>query len=110
MRDWLFLIGAIVCETLGTSMLKLSEQFTKPVPSIVCVAGYMLSFYLLSLALRTLPVGIAYGIWGAVGIVLITLIGVFAFKQIPDLPAIIGLALIIAGVLVINFFSKMQVH
>ena len=110
MRDWIFLIGAIVTETFGTSMLKLSEQFTKPIPSIACVAGYMLSFYLLSLALRTLPVGIAYGIWGAVGIVLITLIGVFAFKQVPDLPAIIGLALIIAGVLVINFFSKMQVH
>ena len=58
----------------------------------------------------SLPVGIAYGIWGAVGIVLITLIGVFAFHQKPDLPAIIGLALIIAGVLVINLFSKMQVH
>ena len=110
MKDWLFLIGAIISETLGTSMLKISEQFTKPLPSIVCVVGYMLSFYLLSLALRTLPVGIAYGIWGAVGIILIMLIGVFAFKQVPDLPAIIGLVLIIAGVLVINLFSKMQVH
>ena len=110
MKDWLFLIGAIISETLGTSMLKMSEQFTRPLPSIVCVVGYMLSLYLLSLALRTLPVGIAYGIWGAVGIVLIMLIGVFAFKQVPDLPAIIGLVLIIAGVLVINLFSKMQVH
>ena len=110
MKDWLFLIGAIISETLGTSMLKLSEQFTRPLPSIVCVVGYMLSLYLLSLALRTLPVGIAYGIWGAVGIILIMLIGVFAFKQVPDLPAIIGLVLIIAGVLVINLFSKMQVH
>lgn len=91
-------------------MLKLSEQFTRPLPSVVSVAGYLLSFYLLSHALRTLPVGIAYGIWGAVGIVLITLIGVFAFHQKPDLPAIIGLALIIAGVVIINFFSKMQVH
>ena len=88
----------------------MSEQFTRPLPSIVCVVGYMLSLYLLSLALRTLPVGIAYGIWGAVGIVLIMLIGVFAFKQVPDLPAIIGIVLIIAGVLVINLFSKMQVH
>ena len=110
MKDWLFLIGAIISETLGTSMLKMSEQFTRPLPSIVCVVGYMLSLYLLSLALRTLPVGIAYGIWGAVGIVLIMLIGVFAFKQVPDLPAIIGIVLIIAGVLVINLFSKMQVH
>ena len=65
MKDWLFLIGAIISETLGTSMLKMSEQFTRPLPSIVCVVGYMLSLYLLSLALRTLPVGIAYGIWGA---------------------------------------------
>ena len=110
MKEWLFLIGAIVSETFGTSMLKLSEQFTKPLPSFACIVGYMLSFYLLSFALKTLPIGIAYGIWGAVGIVLITLIGVFAFKQVPDLPAIIGLALIIAGVLIINLFSKMQVH
>ena len=110
MKEWIFLFGAIASETLGTSMLKLSEQFTRLWPSVICVIGYILSFYLLSHTLRTLPVGIAYGIWGAVGIVLITLIGVFAFHQKPDLPAIIGLALIIAGVLVINLFSKMQVH
>ncbi|MBR1558245.1 MAG: EamA family transporter [Prevotella sp.] len=110
MKEWIFLLGAVASETLGTSMPKLSEQFTRLWPSVICVIGYMLSFYLLSHALRTLPVGIAYGIWGAVGIVLITLIGVFAFHQKPDLPAIIGLALIIAGVLVINLFSKMQVH
>ena len=110
MKEWIFLLGAVACETLGTSMLKLSEQFTRLWPSVICVVGYLLSFYLLSHALRTLPVGIAYGIWGAVGIVFITLIGVFAFHQKPDLPAIIGLALIIAGVLVINLFSKMQVH
>lgn len=91
-------------------MLKLSDQFTRLCPSVVGIVGYLLSFYLLSHALRTLPVGIAYGIWGAVGIVLITLIGMFAFHQKPDLPAVIGLALIIAGVLVINLFSKMQVH
>lgn len=110
MKDWLFLLGAIVSETIGTTMLKLSDQFTKPIPSIITIVGYLLSFYLLSYALRTLPIGIAYGIWGAVGIALITIIGMIAFKQIPDLPAIIGLVLIIAGVLIINFFSKMQVH
>ena len=110
MKEWIFLLGAVASETLGTSMLKLSEQFTRLWPSVIWIVGYLLSFYLLSHALRTLPVGIAYGIWGAVGIVLITLIGVFAFHQKPDLPAIIGLALIIAGVLVINLFSKMQVH
>lgn len=110
MKDWLFLLGAIVSETIGTTMLKLSDQFTKPIPSIITIVGYLLSFYLLSYALRTLPIGIAYGIWGAVGIALITIIGMIAFKQIPDLPAIIGLVLIIVGVLIINFFSKMQVH
>lgn len=110
MNQWLFLIGAIVLETFATSMLKLSEQFTKPLPTIAMLAGYVLSFFLLSHALRTLPIGIAYAIWSALGIVLITLIGIFVFKQIPDLPAYIGLALIMAGVIVINLFSKMDVH
>lgn len=110
MNQWLFLIGAIVLETFATSMLKLSEQFTKPLPTIAMLAGYVLSFYLLSHASRTVPIGIAYAIWSALGIVLITLIGIFVFKQIPDLPAYIGLALIMAGVIVINLFSKMDVH
>lgn len=109
-KEWFFLLGAVVSETFGTSMLNMSEQFSKPLPSIASLIGYGLSFYLLSMALRTMPVGIAYGIWGAVGIVLITLIGMFVFKQTPDLPAIIGLAFIVAGVLIINLFSKMQVH
>lgn len=74
------------------------------------LAGYLLSFYCLSHALRTLPIGIAYAIWSALGIVLITLIGVLAFKQVPDVPAYIGLSLIIAGVIVINLFSKIEVH
>ena len=86
------------------------EQFTKPLPTIAMLAGYVLSFYLLSHALRTVPIGIAYAIWSALGIVLITLIGIFVFKQIPDLPAYIGLTLIMAGVIVINLFSKMDVH
>ena len=109
-KEWFFLLGAVVGETFGTSMLNMSEQFSKPLPSIASLISYGLSFYLLSMALRTMPVGIAYGIWGAVGIVLITLIGMFVFKQTPDLPAIIGLAFIVAGVLIINLFSKMQVH
>ena len=110
MKDWLFLIAAIVFETVGTMLLKVSEQFTRPLPTIGMIVGYLLSLYLLSYALRTLPVGLAYAIWSALGVVLIMLIGVFVFKQVPDLPAYIGLALIMAGVLVINLFSKMEAH
>lgn len=110
MKEWFFLLGAIVSETFATSMLKLSEQFTRPWPAVCTAVGYLLSFYLLSQALRSIPIGIAYGIWGAVGIVLIMIIGAVAFKQTPDLPAVIGIILIIAGIVVINFFSKMQVH
>ena len=79
-------------------------------PSIAAIAGYLLSLYLLSMALRTIPVAIAYAIWGAVGMVLIMLIGMIAFKQTPDLPTIIGILLIQAGILVINFFSTMETH
>lgn len=104
------MLGAIVFETFATSMLKLSEQFTRPLPAICTIIGYLLSFYLLSHALRSIPIGIAYAIWGTVGIVLILIIGAVVFKQIPDLPAIIGTLLIIAGIVVINFFSNMQAH
>lgn len=110
MKEWIFLIGAVAFETLGTSMLKLSEQFTRLLPTVITIISYLLSFYLLSYALRTLPIGVAYGVWGAVGIVIITVIGAIVFKQIPDLPTIIGLVLIISGVLIINLFSKMQIH
>lgn len=74
------------------------------------ISGYATAFCLLSLSLKTIPVGIAYAIWAAVGIVLIAIIGAIAFKQTPDLPALIGLVLIIAGVIIINVFSKMSVH
>lgn len=108
-KSYTFLICAILAEALGTTTLKLSEQFTKPVPAIVTVLAYATAC-LLSLSLKTIPVGIAYAIWAAVGIVLIAIIGAIAFKQTPDLPALIGLVLIIAGVIIINVFSKMSVH
>lgn len=110
MKEWLYLIAAIAFEAFGTVMLKYTEQFTRPVPTIAMMIGYLLSLYLLSLALRTIPIGIAYAIWSALGIVFITLIGIFAFKQVPDLPAYIGLGLIMVGVIIINLCSKMQVH
>lgn len=110
MKHYLFLLMAIVFEIVATSSLKMSEQFTKLIPSIVTVLCYIATFYCLSLTLRTLPVGIAYALWSAIGIVFITVIGIFAFKQIPDLPAIIGLVLIIAGVVIINVWSKTSAH
>ena len=110
MKEWLFLIGAIVLETFATTMLKYSEQFTKILPTVAMVVGYLLSFYCLSHALRTIPIGIAYAIWSALGSVLVTRIGIFVFKQVPDLPAYLGIALIMAGVIIINLFSKMETH
>lgn len=110
MKHYLFLLMAIIFEIVATSSLKMSEQFTKLIPSVITVVCYVAAFYFLSLTLRTLPVGIAYALWSAIGIVFITIIGVFAFKQVPDLPAIIGLILIIAGVVIINVWSKTSAH
>ena len=110
MKTYLVLFLAIVFETIATSFLKQSEQFTKLVPSLLTVLGYALAFYCLSFVLKNIPVGIAYAIWSGVGIILIALIGFIVFKQHLDLPAIIGLALIIAGVVVINVFSNSVSH
>lgn len=110
MNAYLSLLIAIVLETIATSALKQSEQFSRLLPSIICITGYLGAFYFLSLTLKTLPVGIAYAIWSAVGIVLITLVGMIFFQQKPDLPAIIGMLLIIMGVICIQVFSKMTPH
>lgn len=103
---YFYLLIAILAEVIATSSLKASEQFTKPLPSILVVLGYATSFYFMSLTLKTLPIGITYAIWSGVGIVLVSLIGVLLFKQYLDLPAIIGMAFIIAGVIIIHAFSK----
>ncbi|MFP3591195.1 DMT family transporter [Chryseobacterium sp. SIMBA_038] len=109
-RSYIYLILAIVFEIIATTFLKKSEEFSKLLPSIVTVIGYSAAFYFLSVTLRQIPVGITYAIWSGVGIIFITIIGIVAFKQIPDLPAIIGIALIVIGVIVINIFSKMGAH
>lgn len=106
MKNWLFLAIAIISETIATSALKSSEGFTRLLPSVLVVVGYGVAFYFLSLTLRTIPVGIAYAVWSGVGIVLITTVGWLVFGQKLDLPALIGMALIIAGVVVMNVFSK----
>ncbi len=107
---YLYLAVAIVSEVIATNALKASAGFTKPGPSIIVVLGYCAAFYFLSLVLRTIPVGVAYAIWSGVGIVLIAIVAAIAFKQIPDIPAIVGMVLIISGVVVISVFSKTISH
>jgi small multidrug resistance pump len=109
-QAYLYLAFAIVAEVIGTTALKASDSFTRPLPSLVTVGCYALSFYLLSFSLRVLPTGITYAIWSGVGIVLISLISWIVYQQRLDLPAIAGLGLIIAGVAVINLFSKSVSH
>ncbi len=109
-QAYIFLGFAIVAEVIGTTALKASDSFTRPLPSLITVGCYALSFYLLTFSLRVLPTGIAYAIWSGVGIVLISLVSWLYFRQSLDLAAIAGLALIIAGVLVINLFSKSVGH
>ena len=110
MKNYLFLVAAILFETLGTSFLKKTEQFTKPFPTIVFFLSMILSFYLLSFALKGIPIGIAYAIWSAVGIVLISTIGYFVYKQTLDFPALLGIGFIVVGVIIINLFSKSAAH
>ncbi len=110
MKSWLFLGVAIICEVVATSSLKASQEFSKLIPSIIVVVGYVGAFYFLSLALKTIPVGIAYAIWAGLGIVAVAAISWFFYGQKLDLPAIIGIALILSGVIVLNLFSKAVAH
>jgi len=107
---YLYLGVAIIAEVVATTALRAADGFTQLWPSIISILGYVVAFYFLSLTLRTMPVGIAYAIWSGVGIVLISLAGWLLYKQLLDLPAIIGMALIMAGVIVINVFSKTTLH
>ncbi|MCO5230289.1 MAG: multidrug efflux SMR transporter [Chitinophagales bacterium] len=109
MHPYLSLLIAILLETAATSLLKASEQYTRPLPTVLSILGYIATFYFLSVSLKTIPVGIAYAIWSGIGIILITLIGFIVFHQKIDFPAIIGISLILAGVIVINLFSKSNI-
>ncbi|MFC5742718.1 DMT family transporter [Dyella tabacisoli] len=110
MNAWLLLAIAILAEVIGTSALKASAGFSRLLPSAVVVAGYGTAFYFLSLTLRHIPIGIAYAVWSGAGTVLIALIGVIAYRQKLDPAAILGISLIVAGVLVLNLFSKSGAH
>ena len=107
---YLYLSISIIAEVIGTSALKASEEFTNPVPSIIVIVSYAVAFYSLTFVLRTIPVGVAYAIWSGVGIALISIAAFFLYRQSLDLPAIIGIGLIIAGVAVINLYSKSVLH
>ena len=107
---WAALLGAIVCEVVGTTLLQQSQQFTRLWPTVGMAACYGLAFYLLSIALKQMPVGIAYAIWSGLGVVAISVIGLVLFRQKLDLAAILGLTMIVGGVLVINLFSKTVGH
>lgn len=110
MKSYLFLLFAIIFEITGTTFLKKTEQFTKPVPTLIFICSLATSFYLLTYALKGIPLGIAYAIWSGAGIMLISLIGYLVYKQSLDLPAIIGVSFIVVGVIIINLFSKATVH
>jgi small multidrug resistance pump len=107
---WLYLLIAITGEVVATSSLKAAEGFTRFIPSAISVLGYGVAFYFLSLTLKFIPLGIAYAIWCGIGIVLVAMVGLFLYKQVIDIPAITGIALILSGVLVINLFSKSIAH
>lgn len=108
--SWLYLAIAITAEIIATTALKASDGFSRLYPAIVTTTGYVVAFYFLALTLKTIPVGVAYAIWSGAGIVAISLIGYVVFKQTLDTAALIGIGMIVAGVVVLNVFSKSTMH
>jgi len=106
MKSWLYLLVAVVAEVIGTSALKASDGLSRLWPTLLMIGAYGIAFFCLSITIRIIPVGIAYAVWSGIGIVLITLIGWLYFGQRLDTSAILGICLIIAGVVVLNLFSK----
>jgi small multidrug resistance pump len=107
---WLYLLIAIISEVVATSALKASEGFTHLGPSLLVVAGYGTTFYFLSLTIRSIPIGVAYAVWSGVGIFLVSLAGIVFYKQTLDLPAVLGITLIVAGLVTLCLFSKAAAH
>lgn len=107
---YIVLLLAVLSETIGTAALQASEQFTKLWPSVIVVIAYAISFYFLAIALRSIPLGIAYAFWSGLGIVFIAGIGFLVYGQKLDLPAILGLGMILSGIVVIHLFSNTSTH
>ncbi len=108
--DYLYLAIAILAEVAATSALKAADGFTNLIPSVIVVVGYAISFYLLSITLRTISIGVVYAIWSGAGLALLAIIGWFYYKQPLDWPAIAGIGLIMAGILMLNLSSTATVH
>ena len=107
---YVYLLLAVAAETIGTTALQASQQFSKLLPSVIVVLAYAVSFYLLALTLKVMPVGVMYAIWSGLGIVFIAVIAWIIFGQKLDAPAIIGMSMIVAGIIVINLFSNTATH
>ncbi|MEL0438571.1 DMT family transporter [Phycobacter sp. K97] len=107
---YLYLFVAVVAETIGTTALQASQQFTRLIPSLIVLFAYGFSFFMLGQTLKIMPVGIVYAIWSGLGIVLIAIIGYIVFGQRLDLPAVLGMAMILAGILIIHLFSRSSGH
>jgi small multidrug resistance pump len=108
--QYLYLAAAIVAEVIATSSLKACDQFTKPIPSVLVLVGYGIAFYLMTIVLKFIPVGVTYALWSGLGIVLVTITGAIVYKEVPDIPAVIGMSLIVAGVVILNLGSKTVSH
>lgn len=109
-KVYLLLILAIAAETIGTTALQASQQFTRLVPTVVAIVAYVIALYLLALTLKYIPVGVAYAIWAGLGIVFIAMIGFVVFGQKLDAPAIIGTGMILSGIVIIQLFSNTTAH
>jgi small multidrug resistance pump len=107
---YFYLAIAIIAEVAATSALKASEEFTRLAPTAIVIAGYGVAFYCLTLVIKTIAVGVAYALWAGLGIVLISVASAVLYREIPDLPATLGMVLIVAGVVVIHLFSKTVMH
>jgi small multidrug resistance pump len=110
MKTALIFFFAVLSEVIATTSLKFSEGFTKLLPSLIVVLGYGLSFYLLSISLKIMPIGIAYALWSGIGIILTVIAGILIWRESLDWARIVGIIFIIVGILIINLFSKVRVH
>jgi len=108
--NYLYLALAIVAEVIATTALKRTDQFTRLWPSVIVAVGYLVAFYLLTLVLDRMSVGVVYAMWSGLGIVLVTIVAAVLYRERPDGPAILGMTLIVAGVLLMNLFSKTVSH
>ena len=108
MPAWILLLLAIAAEVLGTSLLKLSAGFSRPLPSLLVVAAYSTSMLLLSRVVQTIPLGVTYALWSGVGIVAIVLVGLLAYRQVPSTGQLLGMALITAGVITVNLTGQLK--